>query len=97
MIAAIFNRFKKTPSKALFSPGDRIAVFKRVGARNTQNNNYVSIESDMVLIFEKETEYNLIFRVRSNFKPSNVYEAKDRELIYFTKRNFKRLMYRKLR
>ena len=93
------NLLKKlfAPKPTLFKKHDRIKVIKRVGARNAHTDKYVSIESDMVLIFLKDTDKSLIFTVRSNFHPANEYEARDNEIIYFSKKNFKAIKYRKVR
>ena len=78
-----------------FNKDDKIIIFGRTGARDCRTNDYVSIEGDMVLIFVRETPDCLIFTVRCNFMPVNKYEAKDGNEVYFTKRNFSTLKYRK--
>ena len=94
------NLLKKlfAPKNPILKPDDRIQLkAKQTGARDFYTDDYVRITKDDRLIFIKEKSNRLIFRVRTNYKPSDNYDVRDNEIIYFSKKNFKAIKYRKVR
>ena len=94
------NLLKKlfAPKNPILKPDDRIQLkAKHTGARDFYTDDYVRITKAGRLIFIKEKGNRLIFRVRTNYIPSDNYDVRDNEIIYFSKKNFKAIKYRKVR
>ena len=91
------------PAPPLLSEGQRIEVIEDTGANYSDilpmgiiyyvPGQYCTIKCDMKLIYYSEDKDKIYFRVRANWCEGS--EAKDNSIIYFTKKNFKNLNYRK--
>jgi hypothetical protein len=94
MFKYLTKLFKKTPSKPLFKLGDRIRLREAQTASKCYINDDVVIKSDMLLLYKGEKQNRYFFVVRTNFLPSKLDIAKDKDLIYFDKSDFKKVKFR---
>lgn len=94
MIKYFNNLFKKTPSKRLFKLGDRIRLKEEQTAYKCYIGTECKIKKDMLLLYKGEKQNRYFFVVRTNFVPSKLDIAKDKDVIYFEKSEFKEVKYR---
>ncbi len=100
----MFRLFKKPKAKPIFNKGQRIRLkkdnkayyseFLPLGVCYYQVDQECTIRKDMALIYYQEDKHKIYFRVRSNFYASDI-NARDQSIVYFKKKDFKTIEYRK--